>query len=578
MISDLQIEIFNNLQFDLNGRSHGQTTIICPRCSHDRKKKKVKCMGVNIDSGMFHCFHCDWSGNIHKFKNMQKKEYTKPVLRNNTQLSDKAVKWFKDRGISQNTLIKMKIGEGMEFMPQCNKDMNTVQFNYFKNGDLVNTKFRTGDKNFKLVSGAELVFYNIDAIIDSKDVIIVEGEMDALSFIEVGIDHVVSVPNGANLNLQYLDNCIDYFENKERIIIATDNDTKGVELKKELARRLNFERCFLVDFKDCKDANEYLIKYGAIALENLLKELREYPIEGVFTVKDFENDILSLYETGLKTGYLLDMGQLDELISFESGRLYTFTGKPGDGKSEVVDNITTILNLKAGWKAAYFSPENFPLNVHFAKLAEKLIGKPFSGDYRMSLTELKSAMDYINENFFFIMPKDETFTLENILDKTKFLIKRYGIKILIIDPYNKLENQVPTGTSETNFIGKQLDIILNFQHKYDIMTMLVAHPAKLKKEKDGSYPVATLYDINGSANFFNKTDFGISVFRDVVQQKVEIHIQKVKFKHLGKLGVADFAYNMNNGRITPIFSQVPKWDNENWIKGNEFAYPEYWDK
>jgi twinkle protein len=575
---DLQIEIWNNLQFDLGGKIKGQTAIICPRCSNDRKKKKSRCMGVNIDSGMFHCFHCDWSGNIHKFKSMNEKKYNKPVLRNNTKLSDKLVKWFKDRGISQNTLIKMKIGEGVEFMPQCEKELNTVQFNYFRDGELINTKFRTGDKNFKLVSGAELIFYNLDAIKDTNEVIITEGEIDALSFIEVGIDSVVSVPNGANKNLQYLDNCIDYFVNKEKIIIATDNDTKGIELKKELARRLGFEKCWLIDFKDCKDANEYLIKYGAIELENSLKNVRPYPIDGVFQVKDFEAEILSLYEVGLKKGFVVGFDELDNLISFELGRLVTVTGKPGDGKSEVVDNIVTKLNLTAGWKCAYFSPENYPLNIHFSKLAEKLIGKSFSGENKMTLQELKQAMDYVNDNFFFIMPKDETFSLENILEKARFLIQRYGIKMLVIDPYNKLENQVPAGMSETNFIGKQLDMILNFQHKYNIMTILVAHPAKLRKDKDGNYPVATLYDINGSANFYNKTDFGLSIFRNIPLSKVEVHVQKVKFRHLGQVGVAEFTYNMNNGRLTTVILDRPQWDNSNWLtKKANFEYPEYWD-
>ena len=141
------------------------------------------------------------------------------------------MKWFEGRGISAATLNALKVSEGMEWMPQNNAQSNTVQFNYFLNGQLVNTKYRTGDKKFKLVSGAQLIPYNIDAIKGQKECIVTEGEMDALSFYEIGFHNVVSVPNGANANLEYLDDFIEeYFDDKETIFIASDTDTKGVLL------------------------------------------------------------------------------------------------------------------------------------------------------------------------------------------------------------------------------------------------------------------------------------------------------------------------------------------------------------
>ena len=126
-------------------------------------------------------------------------------------------------------------------MPQTKKEENTIQFNYFINNELINIKYRDGKKNFKLVKGAEKIFYNIDSTVGHNYVVIVEGEMDALSFVEAGISSVISVPNGAtisNNNLDYLDNCIDYFEDKEKIILAVDQDEAGENLKQELIRRL----------------------------------------------------------------------------------------------------------------------------------------------------------------------------------------------------------------------------------------------------------------------------------------------------------------------------------------------------
>jgi twinkle protein len=99
---------------------------------------------------------------------------------------------------------------------------NTIQFNYYVGGQLTNIKYRDARKNFKLYKGAEKVFYNIDNIVGHDTCIIVEGEMDVLALHEAGIPNAISVPNGATLNtnnLDYLDNCIDYFDDKSKIIM-----------------------------------------------------------------------------------------------------------------------------------------------------------------------------------------------------------------------------------------------------------------------------------------------------------------------------------------------------------------------
>ena len=106
---------------------------------------------------------------------------------------------------------------------------------------MVNVKYRDGQKNFKMVSGAELIFYGLDNIKTMEKIYIVEGEIDALSLHEAGIYSVCSVPNGAskgNQRLEYLDNCFEYFKDKTEIILCTDNDNPGIELRNELSRRL----------------------------------------------------------------------------------------------------------------------------------------------------------------------------------------------------------------------------------------------------------------------------------------------------------------------------------------------------
>lgn len=571
------------------GKRSGKVKTYCPQCHETRRDKRDKSLSVDLDKGVWNCHYCGWGGTIHvsdfddspegKRKWMeqqpwynphrlrkQKPVYKKPEHRQvNGSLSDKALAWFKGRGISKETLEACKVTEGMEWMPQKNGQANTVQFNYYLNGELINTKFRTGDKCFKLCSGAQLIPYNIDCIKGQKECIITEGEMDALSFYEIGYHNVVSVPNGANANLEYLDDFIeDYFDDKETIYIASDTDTKGTELRDELLRRFGAERCRVLEYGEgCKDANEHLQKFGRESLKQVITSAPEIKLEGVFTVSDFEESLDTLFEHGMQKGVTIGHDNFDRLCSFETKRLCTVTGIPGSGKSEFIDEIAERLNMRYGWRFAYFSPENAPLAYHASKLIEKFTGKKFDKQH-LTFGEYKQVKQHLETNFFFISPKDD-YRLDTILEKAKFLVRRKGIKALVIDPYNRLEDE-SDGMNETKYISRQLDRLTNFAQQNDVLVILMAHPTKQTKNKDGVIEAPTLYDISGSAHFYNKTDFGIVVHRNRVENTVEVHVQKVKFRHLGEVGTALFKYNLNNGRYVPYTNGIePVWDNTNHI-------------
>jgi twinkle protein len=516
----------------------------CPECSHLRKKKTDKCLSWDKANNRGYCHNCSTA--FFEYRPHEAKEYVCPEWTNKTDLTDKAVKYFENRMISQSTLVKAKVYSDIEFMPQFAKKEETICFPYFQNDKLINIKFRGPKKSFKLVAGAELIFWNIDCLKKYDEVIIVEGEIDALTFIQAGFDNVLSVPNGANKNLEYLDSCIEMFNPVKKIFIATDQDTKGIELKAELIRRFGAERCYVVSFKDCKDANEYLQKYGD-AIKDVIENAVPVPVKGIIEMTSLYADIRDLYERGVQKGKEIGIQKIDEFISWETGRLAIVTGIPSSGKSEFVDYIVTKLNIIHGWKAAYFTPENYPLKFHYAKIYEKLIGKKFNNT-KSSELEFDMAYDYVKDNFFYIL-NEEDFKVKSILDSAKILIKTRGIRIIVIDPYNKLEHQYKD--SETQYISRFLDEIITFAKINDILLFLVAHPRKMNKGE-----VPTLYDISGSANFYNKTDYGLTVHRKVCDEgtminEVDIYFQKIKYKHLGSQGVINLKYDYDSGRFNP---------------------------
>ena len=551
-INGFEIDNFNQYDLDV-GKREG----ICPLCSHDRqpKNQKAKCAMYDWERGLGTCMNCNEVFQLHTFKRKSDslKEYVKPEWKNNTQLSDKAIQWFEARGISQKTLVKMKITEGVEFMPQTGKNENTIQFNYFINNELINIKYRDGRKNFKLVRGAEKVFYNIDRTIGHSYMVIVEGEMDALSFIECGVDSVVSVPNGAtinNVNLDYLDSCIDYFESKEKIILAVDQDEAGLALKQELIRRLGAEKCFTIDFGSHKDANEFLISNGRSMLHSVIDKAKPVPIENVVTLKDINEELEEFIYEGFKPGYQIGLNNFDSIFSTYTGQFITVTGVPSSGKSDFVDRMVVGYNLKYGWKTAFASPENKPTFLHVHKLIRK-IGGWMPSEKDIGTDRWNNIITTVNDNFYFI--ENERYDLDEVLKKGAELVKRKGIKCLVIDPYNKVKMQGASNMSIPDATMEYLTRVEAFAKKYDVLVIIVAHPTKMHKKEDGTIDEPTMYSIKGGGEWYDASYHGLLVHRDYNKKTVKVKVLKVKFQNLGEnQAEAHFKWDNNSGDYLPV--------------------------
>ena len=200
-------------------------------------------------------------------------------------------------------------------MPESAAKERCVCFNYFEGGQLVNTKFRSGKKHFKMVQGAELIPYNIDSVVGQTSCIIHEGELDAASSIAAGFESVISVPAGANSNLSWLDRFMEtHFEDLKEIIIAVDTDSAGIRLRDELVNRMGAERCRIVTYgPGCKDANEHLVKYGIESLRIAIGQAAEVPLEGIFTAADLHGDLRALFDNGFGPGAETGWEEMDKI-------------------------------------------------------------------------------------------------------------------------------------------------------------------------------------------------------------------------------------------------------------------------
>lgn len=537
---------WDELGININKSVLGEQKTLCPVCSHKRKPehRQEKCLSVNSLKGTYHCHNCGWSGSIYG-----KKETVIEIEDNSPDLDETVINYFAERKITKAVLKRNKIGTYRR------NDKIYIAFKYYFNNKLVNIKYRSLDKTFYQTKNGYSVFYKIDDIKNLKNndfVIITEGEIDALSFEVAGFYNVVSVPNGASaskngIKMAYLDNTHELFKNKI-IYLATDNDAPGLSLREELARRFDKARCKIVEYPpECKDANDVLVLYGVEKLKEIIANAQDYPVEGAYAPNDFRDTIIDIYNRGIEDGVKVGIEGFDDLIKFYPKQLTAITGIPAHGKSNFLDFLSISLAKRNGWRFAIFSPEH-PTEIHLLRLLNIYLGKTILPNYpqRATLEEVNEGINFLNEYFNFIIPKNERFTLDNILKTASDLVLQKGINALIIDPWNTIEHQIGNET-ETVYTARVLNKIKMFARNKGLHVFIVAHPRKMAKKPNGLYEVPTLYDISGSANWYNIVDNGICIYRNFNAKFEDIYttvfVQKVKHNFIGKVGYIKFTFN-----------------------------------
>lgn len=568
----------------LRSYGEGSQKIVCPKCSHQRRNKHDACLSVTIDDvgAQWKCHNCNWSGGFMDADDWrparQERPKADPAAIKVGPITLSIIQHFSARGISERTLRAAGVGSGKRWFGKDIGEQDCIVFPYRRpGGAIVNAKYRSFDKQFAQVKDGEKIFYGFDWIDpEAAQIIITEGECDVLAMVEAGLENVVSVPDGApklvkdgeidpadDKKFSYVWNCKDLLDRFGKVILATDSDEPGRALAEELARRFGRERCWVVAWPEgCKDANDVLMKHGAGKLVECVNGARPHPIKNLFEVGQFEDQVLALYRGGRRRGISTGWPAVDEFMTIRPGELSVVTGIPGSGKSEFVDALMMNLARTDGWRFALCSFEN-PPDEHLAKLAEKHAAAPFSDGPRMRMSEhdLRRALAWLKEHFCLIRAEDESPTIDWILEKAKAAVMRYGIKGLVIDPYNEIEHKRTAGMTETEYVSAILSKVKRFAQAHGVHVWFVAHPQKMQRDKEtGKIPVPTLYEISGSAHFVNKADLGVVVSRDWAEGStdVEIHVKKVRFKAVGRTGIAKLSYDRATGIYTERNDQPPE--------------------
>jgi twinkle protein len=267
-----------------------------------------------------------------------------------------------------------------------------------------------------------------------------------------------------------------------------------------------------------------MLGHSSSMLKRLVDEANPVPLENVVTLNDITEELQEFIHEGSKPGYQIGLDNFDSIFSTYTGQFITVTGVPSSGKSDFVDRMVVGYNLKYGWKTAFASPENKPTFLHAHKLMRKI------GDWMPSKADINSdkwneVTEVVNDNFYFI--ENERYDLDAVLQKGAELVKRKGIKCLVIDPYNKIKMNGSANMSIPDATMEYLTLIEAFAKKHDVLVIVGAHPTKMYKKEDGTIDEPNMYNIKGGGEWYDASYHGLLVHRDYNKKTVKVKVLNI---------------------------------------------------
>lgn len=453
--------------------------------------------------------------------------------------------WLNARGIPSD------LAEKFGLTTVVRDGVKWLSIPYSQDGAIVNHKLRrTAEKQHMMDKGGKLCLWNAECLSGPGEVIITEGEFDALAVMAAGFERVVSVPNGASASENtdpFKGNAFAYvweheaaLKGIESFVLATDGDGPGRALAKSLAAILGAERCKFVSYPNgCKDLNEVLVAHGEREVVKLIAEAKPYPVKGIYAMSEFPDaEEVAAMDTGIAV--------LDPLMALVLSSFTVFSGYSNMGKSTVMNTIVAhCLNQDVPVCIASF--ETAPKPILRDSIARAMLQCSFAQFPRHP--ERATAYRTIERRLSVISNAldDETdIDLAYYLELVRVAVIRNGAKLIILDPWNELEHKRERDETETDYIGRAIRSLKRFAKRHNVALWVVAHPTK----PQGKTGPPGLYDIHGSANWANKADYGLIYHRpDKTINHGTLNVVKVRMGFPGECNVVDVKFDEATSRI-----------------------------
>ena len=402
------------------------------------------------------------------------------------------------RGISFETIKTFKIGLKID-----RRGDRWLTIPHYEKGKLINIKSRSlppVEKTFRREKDCRSILFNGDAIEKHPDELyITEGELDALTLIDQGINNVVGVTTGAG---SFDPSWIDQLQAVKKIYLCYDPDEPGQKGAREAARRLGYERCLNVVLPDGQDVND-LFRGGSGHSEfsQMVGEARQFDVAGIITFaeglkKYREESQRPDQATGIRTGWT----DVDRIIKtgFMPGELVILSAPPKIGKSTLALQIITH-NALQDIPSLFFCLEMRPM-----KIIQKVV-QCYSRSEEVGIAEIEKARDDFKGKPLYLGYCYQKPTLNGIMETLKAAIRRYGLKLICFDHLHMLVRSISNQTQE---IGIAVQDFKFLAEELEVPIILIAQPRKIQADS-----IMTAMDLKDSSSIFSDCDHLIILHR-----------------------------------------------------------------
>lgn len=503
----------------------------CPYCHGGHKD--VYTFSINLKTGQFKCLRasCGVTGNMITLSRdfdfslgNEVDEYYRPKKQYRSfktpaePIKPKmpAVAYLESRGISEEVAEKYEI-------TTLKQQENILVFPFYdEKGKLRFIKYRktnfdkTKDRNKEWCEkGCRPILFGMKQCNDKFDrLVITEGQLDSLSVATSGIENAVSVPTGAK-GFTWVPYCYDWIAKFEEIVVFGDFEKNQITLLDEVARRFpcRIKHVRESDYRDCKDANEILQKYGPEAVRKAVENAVSIPVQRVLPLAEVEN--VNIYKLPkVKTG----LSDLDRMLygGLPFGMVCVIAGKRGEGKSTFASQIMARV-IEQGYPTFTYSGE-LPNYLYKSWFDFQIAGRHHIVENRTDYGEMNRFITNKNQELINSWYREKAYIYDNRIvendEKEDFLkcieksIQQYGVRAILIDNLmTAMYIDEQRGSDRYEQQGQFVRNLAKLAIQYDCLILLIAHQRK------NSYTTDANDEVSGSGDITNLAGITLSYNR-----------------------------------------------------------------
>ena len=443
---------------------------------------------------------------------------------------------------SASRLATRKISEKTCELFKTYKDGQVLRHYYYDvDGRLTGAKVRTKGKDFRCEGEVSTLYgmqlFRHKTTSKSKKLVIVEGEMDAMSVWEAQPNwDVVSIPNGAPAAKKAIQKHYEWVNYYDKIVIFPDNDETGQKAAVEMASVLPPGKAYIGFLADYKDASEALQAGDAEAIRAVCNyDHQQYTPDGIVDAKDLL-EIVTTPSPPADHDYPFQ-GLQTKLHGIRFGELTTITAGSGIGKSSFCRQLAVDL-LNTGERVGYLALEESNRRTALG-LMSSAVGKSLHiGEH--SKRELTGYFDKTVANWnLHLFDGFGSYDPDHIYNRIEYMASGLETRVVFLDHLSILLSGLDG--DERRMLDITMTRLRSLVERTGIALFLVSHLRRTTNDKsheEGGR--VTLGQLRGSAAIAQLSDSCVALERDQQSgsKSAFTTVRVLKNRYSGETGIA----------------------------------------